>query len=420
MKILLYGINYAPEPVGIGKYSGELARWFALRGHNVHVVTAPPYFPSWRVSADHRNTYALEQLDGVRVQRCPLWVPSRPSGLKRLLHLASFALSSFWPLLDQRRWRPDVVITVAPAFFCAPAALWLGRLCGPRTLNWLHIQDFELDAAFELGLLKGRIFRSLAEFWEARTLRSFDRVSSISFSMVRKLESKGVLPRCSVFLPNWIDLADIRPQLASARQVNSSRSELGIGPDQLVLMYSGSMNKKQGLDFLAQVIHQLRDQTKLVWLLAGEGPTKAELVAATRDLPNVHHLPLQPADRLNDWLNAADIHLLPQKAEAADLVLPSKLLGILASGRPVVASSPVGSELSALVEQAGLCVPPGDTCAFVTAIRQLIASPELRVDIGRRARLLAEDRFGMDAVLSRFELQLKDLVSQVNSCANLL
>ena len=101
MKILIYGLNYAPEPVGIGKYSGELGPWLAARGHHVRVITAPPYFPGWRVSAPHRNGYCLKHREGVRVRRCPLWVPRRPSGLTRLLHLASFALSSLGPLLAQ-------------------------------------------------------------------------------------------------------------------------------------------------------------------------------------------------------------------------------------------------------------------------------------------------------------------------------
>ena len=135
-------------------------------------------------------------------------------------------------------------------------------------------------------------------------------------------------------------------------------------------------------------------------------------MTATQGLPNVHHLPLQPVERLNDWLNAADIHLLPQKAEAADLVLPSKLLGILASGRPVVASSPAGSELAGMADQAGACVPPGDATAFAEALRQLINSPQRREDTGRQARLLVQQRFGVDAVLGRFEQQLLALTSK--------
>ena len=410
LNILLYGINYAPEPVGIGKYSGELGSWLAARGFSVRVITAPPYFPGWQVAAGHRNSYGLEQREGLRVRRCPLWVPRRPSGLTRLLHLASFAISSIPPLISQRAWRPDLVFTVAPAFFCAPGALLLGRLCGPRTVTWLHIQDFELDAAFELGLLKCRLLRSLAETWERRTLRGFDRVSSISTAMVQRLAAKGVAPSRSLLLPNWVDLDQIRPQLGAARLRNTYRQELGIGPDQLVLMYSGSMNKKQGLDLLVDAIRQLADLPQLVWLLAGEGPTKPDLVRSTEGFSQVMHLPLQPAERMDDWLNAADIHLLPQKAGAADLVLPSKLLGMLASGRPVVATSTPGSELAALATEAGACTTPGDADAFADALRHLIAHPGQRLMAGRRARKLAEVRFGKDAVLKRFEKQLLKLV----------
>ena len=98
----------------------------------MRVITAPPYFPEWRVSSAYPNRFSQEQLEGVIVRRCPLWVPRRPSGLTRLFHLASFALLSLFPLIAQYRWRPDVVITVAPAFFCAPGALCLGLFCGNR------------------------------------------------------------------------------------------------------------------------------------------------------------------------------------------------------------------------------------------------------------------------------------------------
>ena len=403
MRVLLYGLNYAPEPVGIGKYTGELAEWLAQRGHQVRVIAAPQYFPEWRARG---NQYHLQKHKTVAIWRCPLWVPRQPSGLTRLMHLASFAASSLVPLLGQARWRPDVVITVAPAFFCAPGALLLGKLCGGRTLSWLHIQDFELDAAFELGLLKGRWLRGLAERWERNTLRGFDRVSTISGSMRQRAVAKGVSQERAVLLPNWVDLAAIQPQGPEQRANNPYRQELDIGDNILVLLYSGSMNKKQGLDLLVAAIQLLETVPNLVWLLAGEGPTKAELAVATAGMAQVRLLPLQPTERLNDWLNLADIHLLPQKAGAADLVLPSKLLGILARGRPVVASSPAASELGQLAEQAGLRVEPEDAPGFAAALRQLIDNDELRHRLGRQARQLVEQRYGQEAVLGTLETQL--------------
>ena len=409
MRILLYGLNFAPEPVGIGKYSGELAAWLSKQGHQVRVITAPPYFPQWKLGlghSDYRNRFQEEILEGAVVLRCPLWVPPRPSGLTRLLHLGSFALSSVVPLLAQWRWQPHVVITVAPAFFCAPGALLLGRLCGRRTYSWLHIQDFELDAAFELGLLKGQAIRRLAEGWERRTLRGFDRVSTISGAMLQRAVAKGVAAERAVLLPNWVNLAAIQPQGPRQRASNPYRQELGIPEQALVLLYSGSMNKKQGLELLVAVIRELADVPNLVWLLAGEGPTKTELAAATAGMAQVRLLPLQPAERLHDWLNLADVHLLPQKAGAADLVLPSKLLGILASGRPVVASSPAGSELGQLAEQAGLRVEPDDGAGFAAALRQLIDNPALRQRLGQQGRQLAEQCYGQEAVLGQLQEQL--------------
>jgi colanic acid biosynthesis glycosyl transferase WcaI len=413
VRILLYGINYSPEPVGIGKYSGELAEWLARRGHEVRVITAPPYFPSWRLgNGDEgvRNRYSQERRAGVEVRRCPLWVPRRPSGLTRLVHLASFALTSLPVLLAQRGWRPDVVITVAPAFFCAPGALLLGRMCGKRCHSWLHIQDFELDVAFELGLLKGKVLRELAEGWERRTLRGFERVSSISAAMVERARRKGVAAERAVLLPNWVDLEAIGPLGMEEGAANPYRRELGLPEGAVVLQYSGSMNKKQGLELLVEVMEQLSDVPQLIWLLAGEGPSRAALAEATAGLENVWLLPLQPVDRLNDWLNLADVHLLPQKAGAADVVLPSKLLGILASGRPVVASSPAGSELGQLAERAGLRVDPEDGAAFAAAVRRLVLDEGLRRQLGERARQLAEEHFGKEAVLGELELELEALM----------
>ncbi|MDF1594220.1 MAG: glycosyltransferase [Desulfobacterales bacterium] len=88
MRILIVGINFAPELVGIGKYTAEMVDWLAGQGHDVRVVTAPPYYPKWQVWDGYSGRhYKLENNNGVRVYRCPLWVPEMVSGLKRILHL---------------------------------------------------------------------------------------------------------------------------------------------------------------------------------------------------------------------------------------------------------------------------------------------------------------------------------------------
>ena len=133
MRFLILGINFSPELTGIGKYSGEMAEWLAARGHEVRVVTAPPYYPEWRVDSGYSSwRYQVERASpGLAVKdvwRCPLWVPSAPGGVKRLLHLGSFAFSSA-PIVTARAfWRPDLVMAVAPTLLTAPAALLASRI----------------------------------------------------------------------------------------------------------------------------------------------------------------------------------------------------------------------------------------------------------------------------------------------------
>ncbi|MGI9436172.1 MAG: glycosyltransferase, partial [Geminicoccaceae bacterium] len=153
MKILILGLNFAPELIGVGKYTGELAAWLGEQGHDVRVVTAPPYYPAWKVETGFRSfSYQRETRQGMRILRCPLWVPSQPSTFKRILHLATFALTSAPPALwTGLTWRPDIVWTVEPTGFTAPIA-WLAARLGDAAAC-LHIQDLEVEAALGLRML---------------------------------------------------------------------------------------------------------------------------------------------------------------------------------------------------------------------------------------------------------------------------
>lgn len=410
MKLLLYGINFAPELTGIGKYTGEMAQWLVQAGHEVRVITAPPYYPSWTVGDGYSaRRYRSESWHGVRVMRTPLWVPHQPGGFKRLLHLASFALASLPVLWAQWRWRPDVVWVVEPPLMCAPAALAFATL--RRARSWLHVQDFEVDAAFDLGLVKGPTLRRLVQGVERWLLRRFHRVSTISGRMLEHARDKGVAPQRLVALPNWVDIEAITP-LATP---SPYRAELGLAPDAVVALYSGNMGQKQGLEVLAEAARRLQDEPRIQLVFGGNGSGRADLAARCAGLPNVHLLDLQPQERLNHWLGLADVHLLPQRADAADLVMPSKLTGMLASGRAVLATAMPGTELCRVVGQdaaCGLVVPPGDPAALADALRRLAADPAMRATLGGNGRRYAEAELSREAVLHRFDRQLQALANE--------
>lgn len=402
MKILLYGLNFAPEPTGIGRYSGDMAAWLAAAGHQVRVVTAPPYYPEWKIGAGFepwQRSHACWM--GTWVRRVPLWVPSRPTGVTRLLHLASFALMSLPDLIRQACWRPDVVLLVAPALACAPGAWLAARASGAKC--WLHVQDFEVDAAFRMGLLKGRAMRAVLGAAERWLLKRFDRVSTISRRMTDLLARKRVPPERIVTFPNWVDVSAIVPGAPST----AYRRELGLADDAVVALYSGSLAGKQGLELLPAAAQRLRDVLpQLVFVICGDGVFKPRLEAACSGMSNVRLLPLQPAARLNELLATADIHLLPQQANAADLVMPSKLTAMMSSGRPVVATADPGTEIAQVLEHGGRVVPAGDLDAFAAALVELVQSQPLRRTLGRAARAYAEEHFARDRVLVDFEQAL--------------
>jgi colanic acid biosynthesis glycosyl transferase WcaI len=401
MKILIYSANFAPDPVGIGKYSGEMAAWLVSQGHQVRVVAAPPYYPAWTLDQAYVwPPYRREQWQGVDVWRAPIWVPKAPGGLVRVVHLLSFAVSSLPIMLWQIFWRPNLVMVVAPALVCAPAGFVVARLTGAKAC--LHIQDFEVDVAFQMGLLKSPLLQRMVQATERFLMRCFDQVSSISDRMLDRLRQKGIAENKILFFPNWVNISHIYPLTAPS----DYRHELGISPKTKVVLFSGTMGVKQGLMVIPEVAKKLAHRQDVMFVLCGDGVIKPQLESSSIGLNNVKFLPLQPFERLGQLLGLADIHLLPQSPEAADLVLPSKLSGMLASGRAVIATCKADTEIANVVARCGLVVVPEDVNALAQAIEKLVDDDEVRLQFGIQARLYAEENLARDSVLGRLLEQL--------------
>jgi colanic acid biosynthesis glycosyl transferase WcaI len=403
VRILIHGINFAPELVGNGKYTGEMADWLARRGHEVRVVTAPPFNPAGKVSDAYsswryrREAFSISGTGSLTAFRCPLWVSRNPSALSRILHLASFAVSSLPVMLGQLMWRPSLVMVIEPTAFCVPATRISAWLSGAR--SWRHIQDFEVDAGFAVGMLKSRALRAFIVALDKASMAGFDRISTITPKMLDRLGEKGFPSERSVLFPNWVDTTRILPTGVPS----PLRKELGIPRDAIVALYSGTMGRKQGLEILAEAADRLAKNENIQFVFCGDGSYREALESLSAGLPNVHWLPLQPIERLNELMNLADIHLLPQCAQVADLLMPSKLTGILASGRPLVTTAAAGTQLAIAVQDCGVRVPAHDSTAFAEAIARLADDPAMRAHLGRNARRLAEMTLDKEKILDSFE-----------------
>lgn len=402
-RILFIGGNYYPEPTGIGKYNGEMVDQLAAYGYHCTVVTSFPYYPYWKIQAPYtgRAYWYRKEIKGngdfsgkVEVYRCPQYVPSRPSGFRRILLDFTFFLTSFLKvlhLLFQKRY--DYVITVVP---CFPIGL-LGVLYKKiRKAKFVyHIQDLQIDAAKELKLIKSDSVINWLLRLERYILRSADIVSSISVGMIARIKEK--CSRDVVLFPNWVDTTAFYPLSDKA----TLKYQFGLSPSDKIILYSGAIGEKQGLEMIIQVATTFKETAEVKFVICGSGPYKEQLINLVKEnqLKNVLFLATQPYQVLNQFLNLADVHLVLQKAIANDLVMPSKLTTIFSiGGLSIVAATP-GSSLYELVSgrKLALLIEPENPVELAKAIRSVLNKNH--DEIKRNARLYASEHLSTDKVL---------------------
>ena len=406
MKILIYGLNYAPELTGIGKYTGEMAEWFANRGHDVRVVTAPPYYPMWKISDGYSNWYNRTHVKGVVVIRCPLYVPSgKVTVLKRLIHLSSFAISSSIALFPCLFWRPQLVINIIPALFTTPPAILFSKVSRAKLV--MHIQDFESDAMFGLGMVsEGRVAKVWAGF-ERFMLGRSDKVSTISQAMVKNTIAKGALEDKLTLFPNWSEVERFK----SIENISKYKLTLRLPRDKSIVLYSGNLGNKQGLEVVVEAAALIEGHALVHFVICGDGAAKQDLenLVQEKALKNISFLPLQPYEFLPQLLALADVHLVIQKSGLADAVLPSKLTNIFAVGGNSVITANLDTELGVLVQQypgIATVVEPQNVGALNEGIVKALKLPIPNLT----AKSYAYKFLEKEAVLSKFEKEIGKLL----------
>lgn len=406
MRLLFYGINYYPELTGIGKYTGEACQWLAKQGHEVEVITTMPYYPAWQISEAYKGKiWHTEHIDGVKVHRCPLYVPANVTALKRILLELSFVLASliYWvKALFTKKF--DVVVCICPPFQLGLLPLFYSKTKGVPYIY--HVQDLQIDIAQDMGMIKNQRAIRLLFGIEKFLMNKANVVSSISEGMLRKIRNKGLKHQNHWLFPNWVDTTTIRPLPPK----ESLRNELGYSENDFIVQYSGTIAEKQGLEMLIEVAQAL---PHIQFMIVGEGGYKHKLMqkVSESNTHNIKFFPLQPYEKLPNLLATGSIHLVLQKKAASDLVLPSKLTGILSAGACALVTAEAGTSLFDVIHnnQAGILIEPES----VEALKSAIETATMRdLSIYRKnARAYAEKWLDREQIMQNFEVNLRSIVS---------
>ena len=387
--ITFISLNFAPEDSAIGLYSSQWAKHLDSNGHKVTVVTAFPYYPQWEIIEKYKKKprFFQEYIGQIKLLRYKQYVPKKPSFFKRILHIIDFTIGSFVNLFKIKEC--DLVIVVIP--FTASAALgWIQKIRFSSKL-WIHIQDFEFDAAqHSAGSLKPNFIFSLLFRLESWLFGRSNIVSTISHSMIDKLSQKSKTPH--FYLPNWFDPNHINP-------VNS-KPYLLTQSHKIVLLYSGNIGDKQDWKSFIEFCNEI-DQDRYEVIIVGAGSKKEWLVERTMSFSNVKHYPPIPYTDLSDLLCSVDIHLLFQKPEFLDTVMPSKVLGMMGSAKPSLIIGHKDSEINSIFNSTnvGLCFD-GYSKEVVDQLDKLCSESSRMEEMGKNARSYVLEHFSKEKILN--------------------
>jgi colanic acid biosynthesis glycosyl transferase WcaI len=380
-----------------------MAEHLTKKSWKVTLVTGFPHYPEWEIHSSYqdKDRYFRECISGVNVMRYRHYVPGQPSFIKRIRQLIDFTFGSYFNL--RKIGRADVVLSVIP--FTSSA--WLGNLFSRRldALHWVHVQDFEFDAARESGMLGSKwtdagLFKTLQKI-ESGVLDSADLVSTISWRMLSKLEKRTKSE--TVFFPNWLETELINPV--------TSKTHPHLKGNRFHVLYSGNIGAKQDWDVFTRVVKEFRENANLEFIVVGDGASRKWLESRVGGFPNVRILNPVPKAELNDLLCSADLHILLQKDNLVDTVMPSKLLGMMASEVPCLVSGNMNSEIAEIFRSGncGYYVNSSDLSEIASTIQELMNSPQSSNEMGKNAREYVLNSFSKKEVLEAFCSKLESI-----------
>lgn len=415
--ILVIGINYAPELTGIGKYTTEFCEYLTINGFNVNVITGHPYYPTWKNLSNNKTiAFYKENISGVNVWRCPHYIPNPQITIQRIMQDFSFFVNVFilinYFFIKRRRF--DTVFVVSPSILSGLNALWY-KFWNKNSKLIYHIQDLQLDAALNLGLIKNKIIASSIKKIELFILENVDLVSTISEGMLDNIQKKSNKIKQIELFPNWANFKKIYPCAPS----DYFYSKLSIPRNKKIVLYSGSIGEKQGLGVVIDCVYVLNKLDKdFHFIITGSGPYFNELSQIVKDSmkESIQFFPLMSNEDYNMLLNIAWVHLVFHKHELKDMLMPSKVASIAASGGAVIVNAVKNTSLYNLIHnyKFGFIIEPNNPEALVEVLLKLDEDENEILKAKKNAFDYASNNLNMEYVISNFLKNIELLRNEVS------
>lgn len=404
MRVLMLVGSFFPEITATAPFNTDLAAYLVDRGHEVKVVSHFANYPQWRKHPQYRGKLATtEEIRGAKVRRLVTYIPRVPTTLKRIAFDTSFGAAAVVGALSFRSFRPDVIFSVCSPLQAGVAAAILKRLWGVPFV--FHLQDLLPNSATDLNMLRSAKAVEMAHRMADFVYKRAAVTSAIGHGFLDALRKRGVPENRLEYFPNWVDPSWVKP----GDRDTSLRRSLGIGLQDLLILYVGNLGFKQGMITVVEAAHLLREDRHLRFVIVGEGSDLGRVKERSAELgAPVEFLGVQPPSLLPEMLASGDILLLHQKREVVDMVVPSKLLTYSSAARPVLFAGAERSEGANYVRASGggIIVAPEEPVLFADGVRTLANNPLLREELGTRSRAFVAKNFARDIVLEQAEAML--------------
>lgn len=409
LKVLVIGLNYAPETTGISPYTSAFARGLAHRDVKVSALTAHPHYPEWKIHDGYGRWTVSDIIDGVPVTRLRHYVPANPGGVNRLVSELSFGFR----LLFARWGRPDVVVMVSPALFSTAIAMLRARLGFNRPVVNVWVQDIYSLGITETGMGNGPVAK-LITWVEKTTLKAASGVVVIHDRFGEHLSRRlGVDPARIEVVRNWTHL-----DAAAPTDVAATRAHHRWPDDETVVLHAGNMGVKQGLE---NVVHaaRLADEQNLPvrFVLMGNGSQRDELQAMGSAITRLQFIGSLDDAGFQAALAAADVLLVNEKPGVSEMAVPSKLTSYFNAARPVIGATDPEGLTASEIEAAGggRIVLAGDPQALLDAALALGSDPDLARTLGESGFRYRTDVLGETAAIDKFTSWLRRLVTRTST-----